>query len=123
MTPGETIEMFATKLNTGDVSGALGLYEPDATFVVEPGTAVVGREAIRGALEGFAALQPVLDGEIDQVVCTDDVALVVNRWTLSGTGPDGHPVRLAGRSADVLRRAPSGEWRIVIDNPWAEAQS
>lgn len=123
MTPGETIEMFATKLNAGDVSGALGLYEPDATFVVEPGTAVVGLEAIQGALEGFAALQPALDGRIDQVVCADDVALVVNQWTLSGTGPDGTPVRLAGRSSDVLRRAPNGEWRIVIDNPWGDAAS
>jgi uncharacterized protein (TIGR02246 family) len=123
MTPSETIETFATRLSAGDVNGALALYEPDATFVVQPGTMVVGLEAIRGALEGFVALQPVLDGEIDQVVSTDNVALVVNRWTLDGTGPDGKPVRLAGRSADVLRRAPNGEWRIVIDNPWSDATS
>jgi uncharacterized protein (TIGR02246 family) len=123
MTPSETIETFATRLSAGDVSGALALYEPDATFVVEPGTVVVGLEAISNALEGFAALQPTLEGRIDQVVCADNVALVVNQWTLSGTGPGGTPVRLAGRSSDVLRRAPNGEWRIIIDNPWGDAAS
>lgn len=56
-------------------------------------------------------------------MCTDDVALVVNRWTLDGTRPDGQPVNLAGRSADVLRPSPNGEWRIVIDNPWGDARS
>jgi uncharacterized protein (TIGR02246 family) len=122
MTPAATVEAFATRLSAGDVSGALALYEPDAVFVVEPGSTVAGLDAIRGALEQFAALEPDLDGEIEQVVGTDELALVVNRWTLAGTAPDGRPVRLAGRSADILRRTPSDEWRIVIDNPWGAAR-
>jgi ketosteroid isomerase-like protein len=39
-------------------------------------------------------------------------------WTFAGTGPDGTPVKLAGHSADVLRRQIDGSWRFVIDNPW-----
>jgi uncharacterized protein (TIGR02246 family) len=123
MTPDGTVQEFATRLSAGDVTGALALYEPDATFIVEPGTAVVGLEAIRDALEGFASLRPVLDGEIEQVVCTEDLALVVNRWALNGTAPDGQAVHLAGRSADVLRRTPNGDWRIVIDNPWGDSRT
>ena len=36
----------------------------------------------------------------------------------TGTGPNGTPVMLTGRYADVLRRQDDGSWRFVIDNPW-----
>jgi uncharacterized protein (TIGR02246 family) len=118
MTPTEVIQRFAALISAGDARQALSLYEPDASFVVEPGTVVTGHEAIGAALEGFAALRPSLEGEIEQIVYADDMALVSNRWVLDGTSPDGESVRLVGRSADVLRRARNGEWRIVIDDPW-----
>ena len=118
MQPTQVIERFAELLSAGDVPAALALYEPDAAFVVQPGTTVTGRDAIGEALEGFAALRPVLTGVVEQVVEAGDVALVANRWELDGTGPDGAPVRMNGRSADVLRRGADGRWRIVIDDPW-----
>jgi ketosteroid isomerase-like protein len=43
---------------------------------------------------------------------------VIGVWSFNRTGPDGEPVRLAARNADVLRRQTDGTWRIVIDNPW-----
>jgi uncharacterized protein (TIGR02246 family) len=118
MLPAQVIQRFAELMSAGDTTSALALYEPDATFVIEPGNAVTGFEAIGAALESFAALQPAIDGEIEQVVATRDLALVANRWTLKGTGPDGAPVLLAGRSADVLRRGEDETWRIAIDDPW-----
>jgi uncharacterized protein (TIGR02246 family) len=121
MSPSQVIERFATLLTAGDTPAALELYEHGAVFVVEPGMTVAGREAIGAALERFAAMQPILVGEIEQVVEAGDVALVANRWVLDGTGPDGAPVQLNGRSADVLRRGTDGEWRIVIDDPWGGA--
>ena len=47
-----------------------------------------------------------------------DVALVMNRWRLECTQADGAPVEMGNHSADVLRRAPDGGWRILIDDPW-----
>jgi uncharacterized protein (TIGR02246 family) len=117
MDPGGVIEVFAERMSDGDVEAALELYDEDASFVVEPGRVVTGRAAIGAALQEFAALTPTLSGAIEQVVETDGVALVANRWTLHGVGPDGSAVTLQGRSADVLRRAGSG-WRILIDDPW-----
>jgi uncharacterized protein (TIGR02246 family) len=116
-TPEGVVRGFADRLNHGDVEGALELYEPDATFVAEPGTTVTGREGIRVALERFAALRPTLTGEIQGVREGGDVALVLNRWSLKGHGPDG-PVQMSGTSADVLRRQPDGSWRVLIDDPW-----
>jgi ketosteroid isomerase-like protein len=118
MGPTRVTESLSELMSAGDTRAALELYEAEAAFVVERGTTVFGRDAIGTALEGFSALRPTLAGDIEQVVEAGDVALVANRWMLSGTGPDGTPVQISGRSADVLRRCPDGDWRILIDDPW-----
>src|SRR5262245_58556655 len=120
--PGGVIRRFSTLLNARDVDGALALYETDAAFVSEPGRWVTGREKIRAALERFAALQPKLEGEIESVLEAGGIALVVNRWSLRGRGPDG-PIEMGGRSADVLRRQGDGSWQVVIDDPWGVSGS
>jgi len=116
--PEQTVQLFAQYLNTGDLDAALALYEPQATFLPEPGVQVSGLDAIRAALQGFFALRPELTGDIQRVVHADDIALVVNAWKLSGTLPDGTPVQQNGTSADVLRRQPDGQWFLLIDDPW-----
>lgn len=116
--PEEVIQRFARHLNEGNVDAALALYEPAAAFVPEPGAVVHGRDAIRAALERFAALEPTLTGRIRKVVETDGTALVVNDWSLRGTQPDGAPIEMAGVSADVMRRQADGGWRVLIDDPW-----
>jgi len=115
--PDSVIRRFSELLNARDVESVLALYEPDATFVPEPGRLVAGTDEIRAALGRFAALEPELDAEIESVREAGGVALVVNRWSLRGHGPDG-PVEMGGRSADVLRRQSDGSWRVLIDDPW-----
>jgi uncharacterized protein (TIGR02246 family) len=120
--PEEVIELLAASLNRGDVDAAIALYESEAAFAPQPGEEVTGLEAIRDALRQFAALKPRLRGEITTVLTAGDVALVHNRWQLEGTQPDGSPVEMRGHSADVLRRASDGGWRILIDDPWGAAE-
>jgi uncharacterized protein (TIGR02246 family) len=120
--PEEVIELFAAFLDRGDVDAATRLYESDAVFAPQPGEEVTGLEAIRDALQRFAALKPRLRGEITRVLTAGDVALVHNRWELEGIQPDGSPVEMRGHSADVLRRASDGSWRILIDDPWGAGE-
>lgn len=116
--PEAVIERFSQLLSEGDLDAMVELYEPDATFAPQPGAEVTGRDAIRDALAAFLALKPRMTGTIEKVLCAGDTALVANRWTLSGTAPDGSPVEMASTSADVLRRRSDGSWGIVIDDPW-----
>jgi uncharacterized protein (TIGR02246 family) len=116
--PEAVIERFSELLGRGDLDAMVELYEPDATFAPQPGESVTGRDAIRSALTGFLAVQPRMTGSIEKVLRAGDTALVANRWTLSGTAPDGSPVEMGATSADVLRRRADGSWGIMIDDPW-----
>ena len=121
-TPTETIRAFTRALTAGDVDTALGFYEPDAVFQADPGAPVIsGEVAIRQALEGFAALDPAMTNDVAKVHEAGDIALMVIRWQLRGTAPDGQSVEMGGTSADVLRRRDGGGWGILVDDPWGGA--
>jgi uncharacterized protein (TIGR02246 family) len=119
--PEAVIERFSQLLAKGDLDAMVELYEPDATFAPQPGESVSGHDAIRSALDAFLAVQPRMTGTIEKVLRAGDTALVANRWSLTGTSPDGSPVEMGATSADVLRRRPGGSWGIVIDDPWGAA--
>jgi len=117
-TPERVLEAIVTGINTGDIESLMRLYETDAAFVPAPGDLAHGARGVRESLAGFIAMNGELDIEVTRVLEVDDLALVIGVWSFDGTGPDGEPVHLGARNADVLRRQDDGTWRFVIDNPW-----
>jgi uncharacterized protein (TIGR02246 family) len=117
-TPVQVLESIVTGINTGNLDSLMPLYESDAAFATQPGSLAPGAPGIREALGGFISMNGELDLQVTRVLEVDDLALVIGVWTFSGTGPDGEPVQLAAKNADVLRRQADGTWRFVIDNPW-----
>lgn len=117
-TPELVLEAIVTGINNGDLDSLIPLYESEAAFATEPGSLAHGPAGIAEALDGFISMQGKLDLEVTRVLEADDLALVIGVWSFNGTGPDGQPVRLSARNADVLRRQTDGTWRFVIDNPW-----
>ena len=117
-TPEQVLESIVTGINSGDLESLMPLYESKAAFASEPGTLAHGAPGIGEALTGFISMNGELDLEVTRVLEVDDLALVIGSWTFDGTGPDGEPVHLEARNADVLRRQSDGTWRFVIDNPW-----
>jgi uncharacterized protein (TIGR02246 family) len=115
--PHELMRCFADRLNAGDLDGLVALYEPAAVFEPRPGVVVHGHPAIREALGELLAIGPTITAEVVEVLAADDVALVVNEWTMTGTAPDGTELRQGGRSADVARRQTDGRWLVVVDKP------
>ena len=117
-TPEQVLESIVTGINSGNLDSLMPLYESDAAFATQPGSLAPGAAGIREALTGFISMNGELDLEVTRVLQVGDLALVIGVWSFDGTGPDGEPVRLEAKNADVLRRQTDGTWRFVIDNPW-----
>jgi ketosteroid isomerase-like protein len=122
-TPEELDPLFAEALNAGNVEGVVALYEPQACLVLEPGKVAKGTAALRDEIAGLVAMKPKMTIETSKVAEAEGVAFLSGKWTIDGTGPDGKPTRMEGRSVEVCRRQPSGEWRFAIDSPFGLGQT
>lgn len=116
--PEELDALFGEALNAGDLERLMALYEPAASIIPETGRSAQGHAAIRQVLQGFVAMKPTVQISPTKIGDAGDLALVSGRWTLDGTGEDGKPVRLEGRSVEVARRQPDGSWLYVMDAPF-----
>lgn len=110
---------FADRFNAQDLDGLLALNAPGVVFVPAPGTAVEG-DAVGAALEQFLALRLPISMRTKYAFANGDTGLVVAEWSITGTGPDGAEVALAGTTADLARRDEQG-WRYLVDNPFGTA--
>ena len=117
-TPEQVLGSIVDGINTGNLDTLMSLYEPGAAFATAPGNLSHGLPGVRQALAEFVRMKGKLDLDVTRVLEAGDLALVTTAWSFVGTGPDGQPVKLAAKSADVLRRQADGSWRFVIDNPW-----
>jgi len=118
MTPEEVLSSVVEGINTGDLDSLMKLYESDACFASQPGQLAKSPEGVRQCLRDFIDLKGKLDLKVKRVLQASDLALVTTEWSFSGTGPDGNPINMTAKSADVLRRQEDGTWKFVIDNPW-----
>jgi uncharacterized protein (TIGR02246 family) len=118
MTPEEVLNSVVEGINTGNLDSLMMLYETDACFASQSGQLAKSPETIRQSLRSFIDMNGKLDLKVKRVLQASDLALVTTEWSFSGTGPDGNPVNMAAKSADVLRHQTDGTWRFVIDNPW-----
>lgn len=119
--PEDLDKLFGEAMNAGNLDALVALYEPGASFAAEPGKAVSGTAAVREALKGFLAVKPKISLNVRRLYAAGDVALVHADWSLTGAGPDGKPLKMEGRSAEVVRRQRDGTWLFLIDNPNAVA--
>ncbi|MEV6673622.1 nuclear transport factor 2 family protein [Streptomyces sp. NPDC051162] len=107
-TPEDLARLFVERANAGDAEGLAALYAPDAVLAFPPGTATVGREAIRAVCERMPAHAP-LSFVVEEPLPTvryGDLALT-STFPADGTG---------GR-VQVARREPDGTWLRIIDRP------
>ncbi|MFJ4253566.1 YybH family protein [Microbacterium sp. NPDC090003] len=109
---------FADRFNARDLDGLMALNTADVVFVPAPGTPVTGEAAVRGALEQFLGLDLPISMTVRHVFESDGTGLAIADWTITGTGPDGSEVALAGTTADVAVFDEEHGWRYAVDNPF-----
>ncbi len=114
----EWYDIFAEALGGGDIEQAVNLFDAEATFVVQPGQLATDADSIRAGLEGFIAMKTTLKFERVGMIVASNIGFARAKWTLSGTGPNGTPIRTEGESTDVLRRQADGSWRILVDDAY-----
>lgn len=125
-TPEHVHQLWTQAFREGDMDALAALYEQGATLVHQPGEEPVrGIEAIREALNGLLSMfvgKPEFELRFGKAFeAGDDLALLLSRWTMTGSGHDGTPLELSGQTADVVRRQPDGSWRVAIENPYGDA--
>ena len=120
-TPEQVHELFAEYFSAGDLDALMSLYEPGATMAQLSGETLNGLSEIRANLAGFLALKCQMDLKVARMIQSGDVALLLSKWTIKGSYPNGEAVELAGQTSDVVRRQASGTWLVVIDNPYGAA--
>ena len=116
--PEDMHKLFTAAFNSGNLEALMALYEPDAQLVPQPGQVTTGHEAIRQALLQFLALKGTMQVTTRYVIREGAIALLSGQWHLKGSGPDGKSVEMGGKSVEVARRQPSGEWLLMIDHPF-----
>jgi uncharacterized protein (TIGR02246 family) len=122
--PEECDLLLIEAAHKSDVEAAVALYEPNASFVQDSGEVVTGHAAIREAMKSFLALKPHFTLKVNSVQSGDGtLALTRATWSMTGTDPEGKPVTMGGRSAEVVRRQSDGTWKFVIDNPHGSEDS
>lgn len=122
--PEECDVLLGEHVNAGDLEAVLALYEPTCAVAQRDGGLLVGHEAIRASFQRLLAMKPRMVIEVVRIVPGgDELAMVYSDWSLSATGPDGEPVRRAGRAVEVVRRQFDGTWRFAVDDPFARGQA
>lgn len=115
--PQDMFPALSAALNSGDIEGALALYEPGAVYVTATGENAGSQAAIRNEFQTYIDAKVKTSGEAAKVIIAGDIALVFVRWTVEAPMPDGSAVEMKGISTDVLHRQDDGSWLSVIDNP------
>ncbi|WP_394838559.1 SgcJ/EcaC family oxidoreductase [Pendulispora rubella] len=117
--PRDMNEAFAQAVNSGSIDALLALYEPDAVLIGQDGSERRGLAAIREELTALLALGGKIEAKNRFAVTLGDTALLSADWKLETTTPDGAPLVVGGRTAEVVRRQPDGRWLYVLDHPSA----
>lgn len=118
--PQQIHRQFEEAFNAGDLDALLGLYEPDAALIPQPGVVVHGLDEIGQALQGFLDMGGKITLDSKTSVVVGDLAYLSNRWSLVGTDAEGNPFEMGATTAEVARSQPDGSWRYVIDNAWGD---
>jgi uncharacterized protein (TIGR02246 family) len=108
------VETWFAATKAGDLAAVLELMTDDVVFMV-PGREPFGKDAFAAAFQGMANM--VMDGssEIVELRVLGDWALVRNHIDLTVTPPGGAPIRRSGYTLTILRKEPSGRWRLARD--------
>jgi glyoxylase-like metal-dependent hydrolase (beta-lactamase superfamily II)/ketosteroid isomerase-like protein len=112
--------------NDRDAERLTALYATDAILIVPNVPPKVGRDSIRQWIDGFVANPSVrFSYESLKAELSEDgtLGLVVSRYQLELTRPDGTPYREHGSWTQTWRHRPEGGWELVLETASPELET
>lgn len=119
MEPQDMNAAFEEAYNSRDIDRLMALYEQDAVMAPSPGKRAVGHSEIREVLLRLLGFNARMTCKNLYCIRVDRIALLQAEWKLSGTRPDGEPVEMSSRTAEVVRQQGDGSWSYIIDHAFA----
>lgn len=109
---------YVAAINSNDTATILALMSEDVVFQVPGEPELVGKEAIAQWAEGFfAAFEASWDKSELALEQSGDLAVSRYVYTArSRSREDGPELGETGKGTCIYRRAPTGEWRLLIDS-------
>lgn len=105
---------FAAAFQAHDVAALVDLYEDNAVQVQQEGATATGRDALTDVFTHLLASGLTMQGDPQRAIVVGDLALTSTHYTFGADAPDGARTVV---TAEVSRRQPDGNWRVVIDVP------
>lgn len=115
------VAYFRDCIKNGDAIGALSCFHPEAVYIDRDGKELRGPDQIRPAMNNICALKLNIKGGTPHVTVVDDMAMWLDHWEMTGNTPDGHPIKMIGHTACMMKRDATGDWLWMIDNPFGSA--
>ncbi|GMN03145.1 YybH family protein [Erythrobacter sp. MTPC3] len=109
---------YVEAINSNDTATILALMSDDIVFQVPGEPELIGKEAIAEWANGFfAAFEASWDKT--ELALEQSGDLAVSRYTYTAryrSREDGSELSEIGKGTCIYRRAPSGEWLLMIDS-------
>ena len=114
--PEEMNNAFAEAVSSGEVERVLALYEPMRSSRRDPvSVPPAWTRSARRSTSWWRSAGTMMSRNV-WCMQVGELALLQGEWHLSGTAPDGSPLELSSRTAEVVRRQADGSWLYVIDH-------
>ncbi|MEH6348026.1 MAG: DUF4440 domain-containing protein [Bermanella sp.] len=114
----QAIQTMTHAFQQKNITGVLNSYEEGAAVLFEPGQAISDPATIKQMFEGAFQINPIFDyPNGHEVYMSNDIALHIAPWVMTGQAPDGTTIEQSGLSVAVLRKQTDGQWLMVLDNP------
>ncbi len=107
------LQQYATLLRAMDIPGIAAMYAPDGQMVNPKRPPVIGRDAIREFLGGYAGYKVLENTDTATSTLIDgDTSEQLGTYHQRVRAPDGALFETSGRLEIGWTRSPSGEWLI-----------
>ena len=110
----ELVDTWMAASREGDLTAVLDLMADDVIFMTA-GREPFGKEEFRASFEALSGMKMDGRSDIRELEIAGDWAWIRNHIEISMTRIGSEPVRRAGYTLTILRKADDGRWRLFRD--------